>query len=385
MKNNGKVFYLCFYAEPEVEDKIVVYPSVLSKIDYIVDTVKAAGKEVVVVSVAPSCSGRFSGFEKVIDEKETHIYLPSTRSKNKIIDILYFLKNAMTILMFLLKNVKKNDHVLVYHSLYHRLWIKIYSAIACRKLILQIEDVFSSLTKKARIHKNSEWKLFNKMQRCLCVNDILYNDLAHVPGRVVSYGSYNLPPQYPVQTDGKVRAVYAGVIEQERNAAFLAVQAARYLPEDYEVHILGFGTDENIQALNTAIHEMNRLMGRDVVFFHGKKVGEAYWAFLQGCDVALSTHTYNAETIESANYTFPSKVLTYMANNLPVVAQRLSVLECSAVSDNMAFYDDTRPEAVADAIVAAHNAKGMSCRQTIEALDREFKSAMKALLEAEQA
>lgn len=380
-QEKGKVFYVCFYAEAEVENKIIVYPSVISKIDYIVDAVKSARKEVVLVSVAPSSKGKFSGYKKTIDSHETHIYLPSRTSKNKFLKKLYFIKQSIEIFLFLRKNVKENDTVLVYHSLHHLLWIKLYNRFAKGKLILQIEDVFSSLTEKAKRQKKQEWKLFNRMQKCLCVNDILYEDLKNVPSKLVSYGNYNLPPQYKKQEDGKIRAVYAGVIEQERKAAFKAVQAAEYLPTNYEIHILGFGTQENISSLKEKIDEINQLMGRSAAFFQGKKTGEEYWRFLQNCDVALSTHTYSKDTLESADYTFPSKVITYMANNLPVVAQRLSVLEKSAIAENMVFYDHAEPREIASAIITAFGKKHTSSRNTIQNLDHEFKKAIKSFLE----
>ena len=87
MKNNsGKVYYVCFYADSEVEDKIIVYPSVLSKIDYVASRIKRTGREVVITSIAPSLMGVFDGYYKKIDSQESHVYLKSRHSKNLIVN-----------------------------------------------------------------------------------------------------------------------------------------------------------------------------------------------------------------------------------------------------------------------------------------------------------
>ena len=75
-KHQGKVHYVCFYSEPEVENRITTYPSVISKIDYIVDTIKAANKKVEIVSIAPAKNGWFRGYRRQVDSQEMHIYLP---------------------------------------------------------------------------------------------------------------------------------------------------------------------------------------------------------------------------------------------------------------------------------------------------------------------
>lgn len=362
--NNGKVYYLCFYADPEVEDKIVVYPSVISKIDYVVSRIKKTGREVAIVSIAPSLLGKFNGYTKKIDDKESHIYLKSLASKNSILNKLCFVLHNILILVFLLKNVKKEDSVLVYHSLYNRFWINLLKKLTSYNVILQIEDVFSELTSRNKKYKKIEWRIFRRMQNCICVNDILFKDLEEVPNKIVSYGSYELPPKFNKNHTDKVRLVYAGVIEQERNAAFLAAKVMSFLPENYELHILGFGKEKDLTALNDLINLINKEKSRDCITYHGRMQGEDYFKFLQSCDIALSTHMYDENSMSSANYTFPSKVIVYLANNLRVVAQRLEVLEKSAVADYICFYDSATPEAVAETL------KNIDLKSTFDGRDR---------------
>lgn len=379
-ERQGKVHYVCFYSEPELEDQITVYPSVISKIDYIVGTVKATGREVNVVSVAPSQGGCFRGYVKRVDRLENHTYLPSVVHENRFLSKLCFVYNQMVILAYLIRSVKKEDTVLVYHTLYHRLWLNIYRRISSRDLILQIEDVFSELSDDEKHFRKMEWKLLRSMKKCICVNDFVCGKLPDTAKKLVSYGSYLLPPQYDTPAHESIRLVYAGVIEQERKAAFLAVEAMAHLGEAYELSILGFGSEEDIAAMCQLIAEVNSRLGRQAVTFHGRLSGENYWRFLQGCDIALSTHAYGPDSLSSANHTFPSKVLTYMANGLPVVAQRLEVLELSGVRDVFSFYDDPVPEEIAKAIRSVDLNSSGDPRKMIEDLNKTFEQEMEELL-----
>ncbi len=377
-KIKGKIYYVCFYSEKEVESKITTYPSVLTKIDYVVSTIKKLGKEVEILSIAPSKKGKFNGYFSRIDHLETHRYISSALHKNKILNKLSFLIQSNKILKYLKKHVQEEDRVVVYHSLYNRIWLKKYLKRYKNKVILQIEDVFSEIAHYARHFKNAEWNLFNMSNKCLCVNDILLDSLVCVPNKIVSYGSYNLPKQFTFKSVDKIKLVYAGVIEQTRNAAFLAVSAMKYLPKKYELHILGFGNSEDILALRNHIKLANE--NEEKVYFHGRKSGEEYTRFLQGCQIALSTHSYDSKDDASANYTFPSKILTYLANNLRVVAQRLTVLERSQVSSCITYYDRPKPEELANAIEKINLQEEYNSREIIQKLDKDFRLKISKLL-----
>lgn len=379
--NNGRVFYLCFYSDPEVEDKIITYPSVKPKIDYVASKIKELGKKVIIVSVAPSVNGKFLGFEKEIDTLEKHIYLSSINRKCKFFQKIETLRHWNKILRFLKKNLKEDDILLVYHSLYHRVWLKKYNARYKRSFILEIEDVFSSLSLATKKFKKQEWKLFDLAESCICINDIVYNKIERVSRKMISYGSYQLPPLYNRVEREKIKIVYAGVIEQERKAAFLAVQAMRYLPSHYELRILGFGEAYNLEALQVLIDEVNEEKGTDSIKFEGRKSGQEYYKFLQSCDIALSTHAYDESNIESANHTFPSKILVYMANGLRVVAQHLEVLEKSAIGELLYFYGKPNPEAIANTIKGIDMTVPYDSRERIEELDKKFTKDIRKLLE----
>lgn len=375
-----KVFYLCFYSDPEYMDKLVIFPSALSKIEYVAESLKKCGYHTNVVSMATSLKGRFEGRKKQIDEQETHTYLSSIKTKFAVINKALVIVRWMQILCFLLKNVKKDDKVVIYHSLYHRYWLHWYKKLFRKDFVLQIEDVYTSVHQEIAHAKRAEWNLFSLTDKHICVNDLLREQL-NSRYSVVSYGSYKLPKQVSVEKGEKIRLVYAGVIEQHRNAAFFAVRAVEFLPENYELHILGFGTQEDISALYALIDKINQTKEKKQVFYHGKKSGEEYTTFLQSCDVGLSTHVYQKEDLESADHTFPSKVLVYMANGLRVVAQRLDVLKESAIGELISFYHVPEPETLAEAIMQVDLSQEYDSRKVISSLDKRFIQDVKTLLE----
>lgn len=381
MKDNsqGKIYYVCFYSEKGVENKITTYPSVLSKIDYIVASVKKLGREVEILSISPSKAGKFNGFYSKIDNLESHQYISSRNYKNKLFKKISFLIQSYKIFRYLKNNVKEQDRVIVYHSLYNRIWLKKYLRKFKNKVILQIEDVFSEIANNVSHFKKQEWKMFNMFDKCLCVNDILMKELKGVPQKIVSYGSYDLPTRFEFENDSKIKIVYAGVVEQTRKAAFLATLAVKYLPKNYELHILGFGNEQDILALNVLIKNINKEGER--VFFHERMSGEEYAKFLQSCQIALSTHSYDSKDDVSANYTFPSKILTYLANNLRVVAQRLTVLEQCKIVKFIMFYDKPDPNELAKAIKGIDITTPYDSREKIKELDEQFTKDLKRLLE----
>ena len=370
----SKLYYLCFYYEPEYKDKIVSFPSVISKIDYVIHAAKEIGFDVNVVSLATSTNGRFKGVSKRIDENETHTYFSSLKTKNPFLNKIIIFSDWIKIIAFLLKNVKKDDKVLVYHSLYNRWWLNVYKKLFKKDFVLQIEDVYTSVHKNISRFKKTEWDMFRLTDKHICVNDIL-RDRLESEKSVVSYGNYTVPEKFSTKKHDNIRLVYAGVIEQKRNAAFLALSAMDVLPENYELHILGFGDKADIETLEGLIEKSDKK-----VFYHGSKNGEEYLKFLQNCDIGLSTHTYYEEDMESADHTFPSKVLVYMSNGLRVVAQRLDCLVRSEIGNLIYFYDEPAPQSLAKAIQSIDMSQLYDSRAVINQLDKAFTAELRSLL-----
>lgn len=378
------VHYLCFYAEEDNKDILISYPSVWSKIDYIVDSIKEQGYKVNLLSAASiNKRGIYKKRDFFIDNNENHHYFTSFNISNKYINKLNILFIWFQLIVYIITNMKKGDKLLVYHSLFYNKPIKFLSRVFKKKFYLEIEDVYSALNSQNKKFEKEEWEFFKYAEGYLCVNDLIAEKLSNDKKKVISYGNYNTPINYNNHDIDltNIKLVYAGVIEQERNAAFLAIDAMKYLPSNYTLNILGFGNESDINAMKYKIKKINNYLKREAVVFHGRMEGEEYHRFLQGCDIALSTHAYDESNMDSADNTFPSKVLIYLGNNLRVVAQKLLCLEESAVSSKISFYDRPDPKQIANVILSIDLTKSFNSKNTITHLDNEFRYSFKELLE----
>ena len=96
--------------------------------------------------------------------------------------------------------------------------------------------------------------------------------------------------------------------------------------------------------------------------------GEDYIRFIQSCDIGLSTQNPDAAFNATS---FPSKILSYMANGLRVVSIRIPAIERSAVGNEVMFYNEQTPEV---------ELGGRDSKAVIEQLDLKFKEELARLI-----
>ncbi len=370
---NKTVYYVCFYAEPEFSENITAYPSVWSKIDYVSDTLKRNGCNVCYVCPVIPHNGRFK--KKIIkkDDREKHVYFSAfSKQKSAVLTKLNNFRQMLQIMVYLLVNVKSDDRILIYHSMYHCFWAPVLKKVFGKKYILQIEDVYSALSPEGNAYEKKEWDFFEKADGYLCVNTLIRDRIRNSAPKVISHGRYSVSDVIENRVQNKCRLVYAGVIEQVRKGAFLAVETMNCLPENYELVILGFGKEKDICALKEEINKINSQKGWCCIKYLGYMAGEEYLRELQKCSIALSTHMYDETNMKSADYTFPSKLLVYMGNGLHIVAQDLKCLRTSEINEYITYYDRPEPQSVAKAITAIDIQKEYDSRKKIQELDRNF-------------
>ena len=173
----------------------------------------------------------------------------------------------------------------------------------------------------------------------------------------------------------KVHCVYAGTFDPRKGGA-TAVAAAEYLPDNYHIHILGFGTETEVENMRGKIEKINK-KSKAIVSYEGILTGEDYIKFIQSCDIGLSTQNSNA----SFNATsFPSKILSYMANGLRVVSVRIPAIETSKVGKYIYYYDNQNPQEIANAIMRVNINDNYDSKGFIKELDDEFKKELSEML-----
>jgi len=177
-----------------------------------------------------------------------------------------------------------------------------------------------------------------------------------------------LPLKYSFD-DNKLHIVYAGVIGEEGTDAFIAAETIRFLPEEYHIHILGYGLKQNITSIKQHITRINRNLGYQAVSYDGCLGGDSYYEFLAKCSIGLCTRVLEDSL---SDYTFPSKVMVYLGNNLIPICSPISSVVNSSISDYVVFAKAVTPESIAESILSVTDFKKNSIEIKLMELDTNF-------------
>ena len=285
----------------------------------------------------------------------------------------------------MLFHIQKNETVLVYHSLGYAGMVALLKKCKGFQLILEVEEIYADVNGRAEDRKK-EYTVFSAADGFLFPTQLL-NDRINTRNKpwAVAHGSYQAKPDLGCDVfaedpckDGKrkIHCVYAGTFDP-RKGGTMAAAAAEFLPEQYHVHILGFGTKEQTEQITALINRISSV-SRCMVTYDGLLSGEDYIKFLQSCDIGLSTQNPDASFNETS---FPSKILSYLANGLQVVTTRIPAVEASAIGRHVHYYDRQTPESIAEAILQVDPDTGSGGRKIVEKLDTKFKEELRELIE----
>lgn len=332
------VHYINLYTDENLQDKLFREPAECAKIEYMTEALKSAGYGIRLFSTR-SANIRWRAVKpktSATDENEKHQYVFSMAG-NRLVNKINSIFNLMQIALYVIFRVKKAEPVLLYHQYYYYGIFTFLKRFKKFELILEIEELHFTLMHKA---KEQELRFIKIADKYLLVQPELLK-LIDTGGKpyLIAYGDYRLPKTTKVKFyDGYFNIVFAGVIESRREAAFLACKTAKYLDSRFRMHILGFGPEPEIQKLQELIIEINRRCGKERVIYHGKKTGNALSAFLNACDVGLSCHYYLEKDKKSEQFSFPSKIMMYLAHNLQVVSPDIACVRNAPFKDNIRFY-----------------------------------------------
>ena len=343
------MIYIAYYVLYNSKIKRTYVTSAVNKIKYMLKSFAKAYDKVEVFSVSRNIEKDYRFFpSETINDGNISIHHPfSWGGKSKIHS--YIMRKWMRICLFfyLLFKAKHNEHVYVYHTTgYGRsiLWAK---ALKKFKLILEVEEIYSDVQKQDRKLYKKEKRYFDTADAFILSTNLL-NDSVNKNNKpfIVINGTYETEVLVSDKiNDGKIHVVYAGTFDVRKGSA-AAAAAAEFLNENYVIHICGFGTDADKQELCKLIENSNKVNNCKIVF-HGLLIGREYISFLQSCHIGLSTQDPTAEFNATS---FPSKILSYLANGLSVVSIKIPAIVQSEVGNCISYYEDQSPIAIAAAI-----------------------------------
>lgn len=349
-----------------------------AKMGYISEVLQDLVQSVLIVSPSQTLSDQdFPPSEREI-EPGLRLKLFATRGRRgKIFRILNVLRSRGDLLWYLLSATSKGEVILAYHSLAIQEVLLLAQAIRGFKLIVEVEEVYADVVNVPWWKRTGEQLLFQRADGYIFSTEALDDLLNHSrkPYAIV-YGDYRRPEKNVRRPEGVTRVVYAGTLDPRKGGAAAAAAAAAYLDARFEVHILGFGTQEDIRAMRQLVREINTSSDARV-YFHGAKSGQEYTDFLHSSHIGLAPQDPDAKFNTSS---FPSKILSYMAHGLTVVSSRVPAVERTPLNDALVFYDNQGGESVAEAIRQAAESGVSERADKLAVMDTRFRAELQALL-----
>lgn len=370
----NKIYYLIHFDNKTNRN---VTPSAITKGKYVASALASCSSEVEIVSLAyPTKDSQDEVYYQVSENVICHLF-KGKYSNNRIIRYLNHKLYDKKIRKYLKQNVKKDDIIVVYHSLANMKLVKYIKKNITDKIVYEVEEIYGDVIndEKAKI---KELKAFKNASSYIFSNDYLNSiiNTKQLP-YVTCYGTYEIPTLYKEAfNDNLIHCLYAGTLAQNEGA-LNAINVAKYLPNNYLIHILGFGSEKDIADIKNAVNEVNNSYGTTKVIYEGLKLNEEYLKFIQKCQIGLCTQNIDAAFNTTS---FPSKILSYMSNGLEVVGVNIAAIKNSKVGQYIQFYNVPDEKEIANAILNINLNNKTNNVDVVKELDKEFKEDLKDML-----
>lgn len=378
MKNKRELKYIGFYNDNyfNLHENRNTSLAVKNKMDYICSALTRNNLKVKIISPCwtNNTKGFFKGKEYIKSNYITIKNFATFGSNNKVLQKINKFFIALQLLLYLIINTKRNEEILVYHSLALILPIKIAKKIKNLSLILEVEEIYSTVW-KGTYDVDKEISYINMADKAIFASDQLQNYFK-INKSVVVYGSYNYydKKNFNKKFKKNIDIVYAGSIDKIKGGAKNSVLAMNYLPNKYRLHILGFGNNSDIEELKKLINYVNKEKGYECCRYYGSLDGEKYSEFLLNCDIGLNPQKEG----EYMDFAFPSKILSYLAHGLEVVSTRIKSVEQSKVASRITFSKNDNPQEIAKSVLSIKI--GNQNNNIVRKLDKKFVSDIYKLL-----
>ena len=348
------------------------------KMDYLCSVLNNIGYDVEILSPATK-SVRGVGFSKserlILKDGVSLTLPPSLKHYTPIGRKLKIWIVELWIFIYLLCHCRTGDKILIYHSIGHSLLIKLAKRLLNLDIIMEVEEVYSMVWKQSSFNTWKERRLLKlATDRSLVVSETLA-DILNIKEPIVSYGNYN-PYKGEIPQKGvsdTIKLLYSGSIDKARFSGHLSVMAMRYLPGNYILNISGPVNVHDKEEFLRLIEDTNKELGRNAINYLGILNDTDYNNILLNSDIALNPQKEG----EFGNFVFPSKLLSYLAYNLPVVTTKGKSIINSSLRELLYFCDGYNPEDIANAILMVDFEKKTDSREKLEELSLIFRNKLK--------
>lgn len=372
-----RIKYICYYDRLNAEVKRNYVLAAVNKLDYMFSALNAndIGVDIISVSECVETKWLYDGNHKLnIGMNTLRLFASFGKRDNAICRVLNRWFITIQFFIWLLTHLKRNEQVIVYHSLGYVKILLLARKIKHFRIIGEIEEIYQDVKSYTPSVCRAEYDFIHNCEKYIFPTSLLDKKLNQF-GRphLIIHGTYKAENDRSERfDDDKVHVVYAGTFDPNKGGASAAIASVVYLTSNYHVHILGFGNKRDTEEILKKIEEVSAI-SKCTITYDGLLKGEDYIRFIQKCHIGLSTQ--NPEAAFNAT-SFPSKILSYMANGLRVVSIRIEVVECSAVSKYVSYYNNQTPEEISQAIMNVDINNEINSRNIISELDIQFKKQL---------
>ena len=366
------VLYLGYYDVPGYNRRVSL--AGVTMMDYISSAIQQVGYKCVILSAAQSLDNKSAEIVELNDGREA-VFLSSFKSAHIFKRAYLKIRRKMELYRMLDKEVKEGSVLLVYHSL---AYINTLRRLRRKKkftLVLQVCEIYADVLQDTKM-REKELKWIDEADAYIFSTSSLAQNLNKKNKlNLVCLGTYKVEEKL-INNDKNeyIHVVYAGTFDS-RKGGQAAVAAAAFLPSGYHMHIIGFGSDEEVTLLKKQIDDVSKGSSCKLTY-DGCFSGQKYIDFIQSCDIGLCTQNPDADFNATS---FPSKILSYMSNGLHVVSARIPAILNSSVGDLITYYDVQTPKAIATAILKVNLSNDGKEQARIKELDSAFKEDVKLM------
>lgn len=374
-----EIKYIGFYDTSKNKDENRNYfLSATNKMNYVANSLIKAGYKVQIISPSWTNNNKFYKAKKMEISKNITVKLfPTIPRGYSYFKVLSSFFSNICLFLFLLKNIQRNEKIIVYHSL-SLIWpLSIIIKIKKAKMILEVEEIYSEVWKQKKNSNKKEMNYFLLADKFILVSDKLKNKF-NKDRSIVLYGEYRMADNLYVNKREKdvIKLVYAGTIDEFKGGALKAVKAMEFLPDNYKLTIMGFGSSKDKNKLEEEIKRINKDCLKIKCKFIGIKTGKKYDEILFNCNIGLNSQN----TGEYMNSAFPSKILSYLSHDLIVVSTNVTSIVNSKLAPLIYFTNDDSPEELAKTISTIDINKSNRNSEFVKQLDDEFVENLKLFI-----
>lgn len=384
MDMNNRIKYIASFDVDtnKAENRVNVLSSA-NKINYIITVLNELGYGVDVISYSHTLNNCcYSG--KTIRWGDNSIKLfPTTWRGGFLKKILNACVLNISLFFYLLFHVHRNDTVIMYHSP-NLLLVNLLFMLKNVHLIEECEEIYGDIYGKKWMSFLEH--IFLKQADSYIFPTELLNPIVNTKKKphLVVHGSYkdvgaqffSDSKQELVYFDSNLYHVaYTGILDPKKGCMDV-VKAAEYLDESYYIHILGFGSQSEIDIIKRLIEELSTKT-KCKISFDGMRRGIEYTNYLNHLNLGLCTlNTEEAFTLTQ----FPSKIISYMAAGVPVLCSEVKAIKTCDVSSAITFYNGNTPKDIAEGIKTARSKGLVDTKHLLEECDKKFKLEIKKLI-----